>query len=294
MTETSTTTIESGEYLFYPRNDTEAKLLNEPSLAGDKHFSPGWWTSDARYRDMPAELLDGWTRRFEAAGGRHLGNASNSFDEAAAQLLIYLDVVAQQARTAPGRNHQMPSKSVDLVWHAWIEDHPQNYNAFCSKHFGAVPRHSENAAGMSQTEQEVGLMRTWVGMQRAIGQQVNLTFPPVLFTIDKSFRIPGGRVFESQDGQVCHLAIKPDGKPDRTQPHWHDSICVQTALSCGLVSQDEGVKMTGGKFSQWLGGARKNQSRLPRPALNGRKKSNDSSGCGGYADGGDGGGCGGD
>lgn len=291
--------IETTHHVYKAANPSAEALLNQPALTDNSEFHIDHWRDDLRLRDVQNGVFDAFHVQYRAEGGKAPDEGLKDgvdplYVACTRQLLNYLEVVAEAIKR-PGAKEDvcmMPSRSVDLVWHAWIETAPENYKAFCERHFGAVPRHIENTPTLGAEARDVGLMRTWFGLMRQEGQKVSLFSTPELFTMDKVAQLPGGWTYGSTQGEVFHHIIGADGKPDREFKHWHNDMNLKTALKAQLVSREEGLAMQGSRVSQWWGGIHKKPPRA-KPQMSRAMKGDAGGGSACHGGDGGGGGCGG-
>ncbi|MEY4751861.1 MAG: hypothetical protein RIQ60_4075 [Pseudomonadota bacterium] len=97
------------------------------------------------------------------------------------------------------RDLAMPSRGVDLAWHAFVLD-SRAYEAFCHQAFGAFLHHVPNPEHTRPEALRASLHRCWELNCRA--QAIDPRRPsklPLLFAIDLVLDIPGGHPVRVED-----------------------------------------------------------------------------------------------
>ncbi len=109
----------------------------------------------------------------------------------------------------PNQLHNMPSKAVDALWHAFILD-TRSYAEFCQRAFGHMLHHrpSLDMQALSNTTQQKSLKATWLGacqlenFTHTHAAQLPLQLP-LLFAIDQYLAWPQGLHYQLD--QLQHL-----------------------------------------------------------------------------------------
>lgn len=94
----------------------------------------------------------------------------------------------------PYRLHNMPSKAVDALWHAFILD-TRSYDQFCRRAFGHMLHHrpSVDMQRLSNSTQQNALKATWHGACQLENMHPQAAYAlPLLFAIDHHLAWPQG------------------------------------------------------------------------------------------------------
>ncbi len=129
----------------------------------------------------------------EAAREKYPSLSESDSDIAAEALRRYFLVYAR----AGGRVVDMPSRVVDVLWHAFILD-TRAYHAFCKRAFGTYFHHIPGLKTVVPQHFMAALQRTWriACREEGIDPRAALRLP-LLFAIDTLLMIPQGNHYKS-------------------------------------------------------------------------------------------------
>ena len=133
---------------------------------------------------------------------------------------------------AKGQPVAMPSKAVDVAWHAFIL-HTREYKTFCKKAFGRFLHHTPISASTNSQDVDASLQRTWqYSCQRHFIDYSTPEKLPFLFALDEMLAI--------ENGYCCSLDESPQaGKinvfslTNRATSSQQPNVQTPHIISCG-------------------------------------------------------------
>lgn len=123
---------------------------------------------------------------------------------------------------ANGQLVAMPSKVVDVAWHAFILN-TKEYKSFCRKAFGRFLHHTPSSASVISEQMNTSLKRTWqITCRRNYIDANNPDKLPLLFSIDDMLNIKEGFKYtlaKCSEKGVVSVSLFSDEKSSTLSEH---------------------------------------------------------------------------